>query len=119
MLERKAFYSPQEVAELAGLSTSTILNYIRSGKVYAIKLSERVYRIPLGSVIATFYPELKRPPKYVKRTGDVEATWRRWMKESHAAFDEAVRARRAPRAPKRKSRTPKRTARPRATAARA
>lgn len=119
MLERKAFYSPQEVAELAGLSTSTILNYIRSEKLYAIKLSERAYRIPLASVIATFYPELKRPPKIIQRKGDVQATWQRWMKEAHAAYDEAIKAQRAPRAPKRKTLAPKRTARPRATAARA
>lgn len=48
---RKAFYSPREVAELASLSNSTILNYIHEGKLASIKLSERTYRIPRKAVI--------------------------------------------------------------------
>jgi excisionase family DNA binding protein len=46
----KSFYSPAEVAELASLSSSTILNYIRAGKLAAVRLSERTYRIPRRSV---------------------------------------------------------------------
>lgn len=83
MFERKAFYSPQEVAELAGLSNSTILNYIRSGRLYAVKLSERTYRIPLGAVIATFYPEQRRPPKVIYGT-NARATVERWEREWRA-----------------------------------
>ncbi len=48
---RKGFYSPGEVAELASLSSSTILNYIHDGKLAAVKLSERTYRIPRKAVI--------------------------------------------------------------------
>lgn len=80
MFERKAFYSPHEVAEIGGLSPSTILNYIRSGKLYAVKLSERTYRIPLGAVIATFYPAQKAPPVIVRRKagrGELD----RWLRE--------------------------------------
>lgn len=47
----KAFYSPGEVAELASLSNSTILNYIHDGRLAAVKLSERTYRIPRKAVI--------------------------------------------------------------------
>jgi excisionase family DNA binding protein len=47
----KAFYSPGEVAELASLSSSTILNYIHNGRLAAVRLSERTYRIPRKSVI--------------------------------------------------------------------
>lgn len=47
----KAFYSPAEVAEMASLSSSTILNYIHDGKLAAVKLSERTYRIPRKAVI--------------------------------------------------------------------
>lgn len=46
----KSFYSPAEVAELASVSSSTILNYIRAGKLTAVRLSERTYRIPRKSV---------------------------------------------------------------------
>lgn len=42
----KAFYSPAEVAELASLSSSTILNYIHDGKLASVKLSEG----PTGSL---------------------------------------------------------------------
>lgn len=106
MFERKALYSPQEVARIAGLSTSTILNYIRSGKLYAIKLSERTYRIPIASLIATFFPELKKPPKYTRRTltrEELDAEWERKSGEAHEAYDQltterrTTRVRRAPR----------------------
>lgn len=48
---RKSFYSPGEVAELASLSSSTILNYIHGGKLAAVRLSERTYRIPRKAVL--------------------------------------------------------------------
>lgn len=80
MFERKAFYSPLEVAQLASLSTSTILNYIRAGKLYAVRLSERTYRIPLGAVISTFFPEQKRPSVII-RGSDGAAVLGRWRRE--------------------------------------
>lgn len=63
----KPFYSPGEVANLAGLHSSTILNYIRDGKLYAVKLSERTYRIPLRSVLKLLDPESVPPPTVVER----------------------------------------------------
>jgi excisionase family DNA binding protein len=47
----KAFYSPSEVADLASVSSSTILNYIHEGRLAAVHLSERTYRIPRKAVI--------------------------------------------------------------------
>lgn len=47
----RAFYSPAEVAELASVSSSTILNYIKAGKLPAVRLSERTLRIPRKAVI--------------------------------------------------------------------
>lgn len=67
----KPFYSPAEVANLAGLHSSTILNYIREGKLYAVKLSERTYRIPMRSVRKLLDPESVRPPRIIAHT-DVE-----------------------------------------------
>jgi excisionase family DNA binding protein len=58
----KPFYSPHEVAEMAGLHPSTILNYIGSGRLYAVKLSERTYRIPARSVLHLLAPEQLDPP---------------------------------------------------------
>jgi excisionase family DNA binding protein len=53
----KSFYSPHEVAALAGVHPSTILNYIAAGRLYAVKLSERTYRIPARAVIGLLEPE--------------------------------------------------------------
>ncbi len=64
----KPFYSPAEVGNLAGLHSSTILNYIRGGKLYAVKLSERTYRIPLRSVLKLLDPESVAAPTVVERS---------------------------------------------------
>jgi excisionase family DNA binding protein len=63
----KSFYSPAEVAEMAGLHRSTILNYIRSGRLRAIKLSKRTFRIPNKSVVKLLAPELANPPVIIER----------------------------------------------------
>jgi len=63
----KAFYSPAEVANLAGLHSSTILNYIRAGRLYAVKLSERTYRIPVRSVLKLLDPESVAPPTVIEQ----------------------------------------------------
>lgn len=53
----RPFYSPHEVAAMASVHPSTILNYIASGRLYAVKLSERTYRIPVRAVIDLLDPE--------------------------------------------------------------
>jgi excisionase family DNA binding protein len=57
----KAFYSPGEVAELMSLSSSTILNYIHDGRLAAVRLTERTYRIPRKSVIRLLGLEAPKP----------------------------------------------------------
>ena len=57
----KPFYSPREVAAMANVHPSTILNYVASGRLYAVKLSERTYRIPVRAVIALLEPERLAP----------------------------------------------------------
>lgn len=53
----KSFYSPHEVAAMASVHPSTILNYIATGRLYAVKLSERTYRIPVRAVVGLLEPE--------------------------------------------------------------
>lgn len=53
----KSFYSPHEVAAMASVHPSTILNYIATGRLYAVKLSERTYRIPVRAVLGLLEPE--------------------------------------------------------------
>ena len=57
----KPFYSPHEVAAMASVHPSTILNYIAAGRLYAVKLSERTYRIPVRAVIGLLEPERLTP----------------------------------------------------------
>lgn len=61
------FYSPTEVARLAGLHPSTIMNYIHAGRLYAVKLSQRTYRIPNKAVLKLLAPELATPPVSIDR----------------------------------------------------
>jgi hypothetical protein len=63
----KAFYSPSELGELIDLSSDTILNYIKANKIFAIKLSERTYRIPQRAA-ARFLGEKVLPSRITKRT---------------------------------------------------
>lgn len=57
----KSFYSPHEVAAMASVHPSTILNYIATGRLYAVKLSERTYRIPVRAVMGLLEPERVAP----------------------------------------------------------
>ena len=64
---KKAFYSPTELAGLLDLSSDTIVNYIKDNKVFAIKLSERTYRIPRREVARVLGEPLV--PSRVTETG--------------------------------------------------
>jgi excisionase family DNA binding protein len=43
----KRFYSPQEVAVLLGVSPTTVMSRIHDGALPAVRVSERIYRIPV------------------------------------------------------------------------
>lgn len=63
----KAFYSPAEVAAMIDVHPTTILNYIRGEKLYAIRLSERTIRIPARSVQKLLEPDEVRAPRHLER----------------------------------------------------
>lgn len=48
-MQSKPFYSPAEVAAELGISSTTVLRLIHDGRLPAIRVSERIYRIPAGS----------------------------------------------------------------------
>jgi excisionase family DNA binding protein len=78
----RALYSPAEVAEILRVHPSTILNYIHTGRLFAIQLSERTYRIPARAILKLVAPEVVSAPQVRERpdeAGDV------------AAFDRALR----------------------------
>jgi excisionase family DNA binding protein len=63
----KAFYSPREMAAMVGVHPSTVMAWIHSGRLRAIKLSERTYRIPNKAVVKMLAPELANPPVFIER----------------------------------------------------
>jgi excisionase family DNA binding protein len=59
----KPFYSPAEVAKIASLSSGTILNYIHSGKLAHVRLSEKTIRIPRRAVLKLLGEARPRRPR--------------------------------------------------------
>lgn len=63
----KRYYTPAEVAQILNVSPATVLRLIRSGRMPAIRVSERIYRIPIpgferfqaGQVPQPFMPEVR------------------------------------------------------------
>lgn len=62
--ERKPYYSPKELAAILGVHRTTIDRYIREGRLRAVKLSERAYRIPLGAVLRLVAPDEIAPVRH-------------------------------------------------------
>lgn len=57
-LERgPALMTPEEFAILARVTPRTVNNWIRAHSLDAIRLSDRVYRIPRAAVMKKFFPE--------------------------------------------------------------
>jgi excisionase family DNA binding protein len=46
-----AFYTPDEVAALLRVHVSTVRDWIRSERLFAYRISERVSRVPLGALM--------------------------------------------------------------------
>ena len=49
--EKKAFYTPVEISALLQVHVSTVRDWIHMERLFAYQLSERVYRIPLSSLM--------------------------------------------------------------------
>ena len=48
-MQDKQFYSPAEVARELGISSTTVLRLVHDGRLPALRISERIYRIPVAS----------------------------------------------------------------------
>ncbi len=48
---KKAFYSPKDVARIVDCSDQHILDAIDAGKLFAVKISPRVIRVPLNALM--------------------------------------------------------------------
>jgi excisionase family DNA binding protein len=49
--ERKAFYTPAEISDLLHVHVSTVRDWIHADRLFAYRLSERVYRVPLSALM--------------------------------------------------------------------
>jgi excisionase family DNA binding protein len=59
------FYSPAEVASLVNVSSATVLNWIKSGRLASVRLSERTIRIPRRSLQLLLAPGSLAEPQRV------------------------------------------------------
>jgi excisionase family DNA binding protein len=48
-MQEKQFLSPSDIAAELGVSSTTVLRLIHAGELPAIRVSERIYRIPSAS----------------------------------------------------------------------
>jgi excisionase family DNA binding protein len=48
-MQKKLFLSPGDVAQELNISSSTVLRMIHAGRLPAIRVSDRIYRIPRAS----------------------------------------------------------------------
>lgn len=78
--EKKAFYAPAEIAKLLGISTQTVLDRIHDGSLYGVRISPRIYRVPLGGLMQ-FLGEPPRIKRRVWRGKDADRFWARLEKE--------------------------------------
>ena len=81
--ERKAFYSPTEVARIFDVDPSTVMDWIHRKSLYAVKLGPKTYRIPLAVLLRRISPEMTEPERV-----EIDAT-------EELRADERRRARRA------------------------
>jgi excisionase family DNA binding protein len=77
----KRFYSQQEVAQLLGVSPTTVMARIRDGALPAVRVSERIYRIPVPALErfvstqpARTFEIAFRPVDRVKKLGEAIVT---------------------------------------------
>lgn len=78
--EKKAFYAPTEIAKILGISTQTVLDRIHDGSLYGVRISPRIYRVPLGALMQ-FLGEPPRIRRRVWRTKDADRFWARLERE--------------------------------------
>jgi excisionase family DNA binding protein len=46
----RRYYTPREVSDLMRISPTTVMKMIHERRLFAVRVSERIYRIPVGAV---------------------------------------------------------------------
>lgn len=83
--ERKAFYSPTELANLIGVDPSTVLDWIHREELYALRLGPKTYRIPLAVVMTRLDPGSATPRRVAIEPSEIAADERRRKRRSAVA----------------------------------
>jgi excisionase family DNA binding protein len=73
--EKKAFYTPAEIAALLQVHVSTVRDWIHTQRLFAYQLSERVYRIPLSSLMEML-GETEEATRRDLSTAESDQIWR-------------------------------------------
>ena len=73
--EKKAFYTPAEISGLLQVHPSTVRDWIHTQRLFAYQLSERVYRIPLSSLMELL-GETDAVARRELSTAESDRTWR-------------------------------------------
>ncbi len=73
--EKKAFYTPAEISALLQVHPSTVRDWIHTERLFAFQLSERVYRIPLSSLMELL-GETDTIARRELSTAESDRTWR-------------------------------------------
>lgn len=85
----KRFYTPQEVARLLGVSPTTVMSRIHEGALPAVRVSERIYRVPVPA-FERFVSTAPRPAFKVRHRR-VERVKKLGDRVAHAA-EQPIRA---------------------------
>lgn len=71
MEKLKRYYTPAEAAAILDVSSSTVLRMIADGRLFAVRVSPRVFRIPIPTfnrfVSGEKMPDFKVPVRHVDR----------------------------------------------------
>ena len=80
MTQTKQFLTPADVAAALAISSTTVIRMIHKGELPAIRVSERIYRIPAASfemfkagTLRTVSPAPLRTVKRQRRLGEGES----------------------------------------------
>lgn len=46
----RRFYTPREVSEILRVSPTTVMKLIHEHRLYAVQVSERIYRVPVAAL---------------------------------------------------------------------
>jgi excisionase family DNA binding protein len=75
--EKRSYYTPTEFGAIFHVHPATVMNWIHAGTLYAVKLGERTYRIPLAVVMQRANPQAGPTRIEIDASAELQADERR------------------------------------------